>query len=185
MPRFTLISLLLLAASSFNACGLNYYIDPPEEIREVNLVSPGAKPKKTLEITEIKVPETRARLSPSKEVDLLAEKPAKEIAALIKGEKKPPTPEAYKSQLKTASGNWFYGSGFGRSVLNIGIAVFYPPYAIYLVSNAGLQIAGYDGVYPSDILPGEARETVNSRFNEVVSVPGRFNALVFGEDFRE
>jgi hypothetical protein len=73
---------------------------------------------------------------------------------------------------------WLYGPGIGHSILNIGTAVVFPPYALYLLGNAGLALAGKEPVRIIDILPERPREIVSHSIDGVCSVPGRINAAI-------
>ena len=104
---------------------------------------------------------------------------------LITGEATPPDPEQAKEELESGAKNWFFGPGFGSSVSNIALMIVFPPYAIYLLGNAGLQLAGYEPWYVTDELSPEQRSATLNTYNEVMSVPGKFNSLIFDEEFRE
>ena len=68
-------------------------------------------------------------------------------------------------------------------MLNVGTVVLFPPYALYLLGNAGVAFAGYEPMYVTDALPEPARKEVLGLYNGVTGVPGRLNALVAGERF--
>lgn len=68
-------------------------------------------------------------------------------------------------------------------MLNIGTVVVFPPYALYLLGNAGVAFAGYEPLYVTDALPEPARKEVLGFYNGVTGVPGRVNALVAGEPY--
>ena len=78
---------------------------------------------------------------------------------------------------------WFYGQGLGVTTLNIGTAVVFPPYALYLLGNAGLQLAGYDPLYVTDALPEKPREGVMTIYNAVTSTPGQITSTIAGAEF--
>lgn len=79
--------------------------------------------------------------------------------------------------------DWMLGGGIGRTALNVTTVVVFPPFALYLLGNAGIALAGYDPLYVTDALPDSARTGVLSAYNEVTSVPGRINAAVMREKF--
>jgi len=134
-----------------------------------------------------------------KEKDLLKEKTGKTSAAktstsnmmenppsfmdLATEKSKPPTPDELEVILAEEGEKWFYGPGLGRTMLNVGTIVAFPPYAIYLVGNAGLKYAGYDPLYVTDLLPEEPREGVLEVYDGVTSVPGRLTSAASGRDF--
>lgn len=105
------------------------------------------------------------------------------VVGLATGTEKPPTPDQLNAQLQNGAHDWFYGKGFGRTILNVGAIVLFPPYAIYVLGNAGLQMAGVDPLYMSDALPSGARKGVNEAYDIVTSAPGKLNARVAGEEF--
>jgi hypothetical protein len=125
---------------------------------------------------------------PITEEDLLKQKnramiQSPNIMDLATGNAEPPDPNEMKLLLKQETKRWFYGRGLGRTAANIGTIVFFPPYAIYLLGNAGMELAGYDPLYITNILPQEPREVVNSIYDDVTSVPGRVNAAIAGYEF--
>lgn len=94
-----------------------------------------------------------------------------------------PEPEAYE-KLDQYARNWFYGQGLGNTMTNAGTVVIFPPYAFYVLGNAGLSLMGYEPLYITNALPEDSRKPVLKIFNGVTSVPGRINAKVAGEDFQ-
>ncbi len=87
-------------------------------------------------------------------------------------------------ELERVGKDWLYGPGFGRSVLNIGTVVIFPPYAVYLLGNALLDAGGYQQLHVTDALPDAPREGVLSVYNGVTSVPGRAAAGIAGEEYK-
>lgn len=80
---------------------------------------------------------------------------------------------------------WLYGAGFGRSLLNVGTSIAFPPYALYLVGNAGLEVSGLPTLYVSNALPKRPRGFIMSFYEGITSVPGRLAALVGGVEYNE
>ena len=107
------------------------------------------------------------------------------IPDMIDGTYQPPTPEQLGEQLQGAGSRWLYGPGFGRTVTNVATAVIFPPYAIYLLGNAGLALAGYKPLYVTDALPNPAKEHIISAYDGVTSVPGRITSFVAGREYYE
>jgi hypothetical protein len=94
----------------------------------------------------------------------------KEISRAVREEKT-------EEQLEGIGEWWFFGPGLGHSILNIGTVVVFPPYAIYLLGNAGLALAGKEPVRIINILPsGGPREVINDSIDGICSVPGRLTA---------
>ena len=114
-------------------------------------------------------------------VHFFAEPPS--IPDLMSGEEKPPTTEEAQEQVSEAGSRWAYGHGFGRTVSNIGAIVVFPPYALYLVGNAGAQLAGKEPIYVTDYFPKPARSGWFTVYDGITSLPGRLTALVAGREF--
>ena len=95
------------------------------------------------------------------------------------------TPEEARQKLKEMGHDWFYGQGVGKTALNIGTVVVFPPYGLYLLSNAVLGLAGQQPLYITDILPEKPKEVWQGAYDEVTSVPGRVSAGLTGEQFVE
>jgi hypothetical protein len=93
----------------------------------------------------------------------------------------PPAPPT----LEDLGNRWLYGPGLGRTAANVGTTVLFPPFALYILGNAGLQLAGYDPIYATDALPETPRETVLSFYDGITSVPGRVAALIAGRPYEE
>ena len=127
-------------------------------------------------------PPKRAQLKRPEKMDLT--KPPN-IGALARGEVKPPTVDEANKELEKQGENWLYGPGFGSTTLNIATCIVFPPYILYLLGNAGLEMAGYEPIHITDAVPDPANESVNEVYNQVVSVPGRIAAETAGEEFRE
>jgi hypothetical protein len=106
------------------------------------------------------------------------------IPALLRSEEKVPHPEEAGEQLQLAGRNWLYGNGFGKTVINVGTVVLFPPYALYLLGNAGLALAGYETLSISDALPDRERGYVQKAYNGITSVPGRLSAVLANEEYR-
>lgn len=106
------------------------------------------------------------------------------IPALARGEEKAPRPDEAGEQLQLAGRNWLYGNGFGKTVINVGTVVLFPPYALYLLGNAGLALAGYETLSISDALPDRERGYVQKAYNGITSVPGRLSAVLANEEYR-
>ena len=102
---------------------------------------------------------------------------------ILEGKNVPVTPEESKAALKQYGRQWFYGHGIGKTMINVGTVVIFPPYALYLLGNAGLSLAWYEQVQLSNALPNGPREYIVGAFDELASVPGRINAAVAGENF--
>lgn len=102
---------------------------------------------------------------------------------LASGEVVPPKPEELGYELREAGEQWFFGYGFGRTMLNVGTIVVFPAYALYLLGNAVLQLCGYDGLYVTNILPSKIREPVMQVYDGVTYAPGKVNSFIFEHEF--
>lgn len=102
----------------------------------------------------------------------------KEISKAVKD-------DTASSQLENVGEWWLFGPGLGHSILNIGTVIIFPPYALYLLGNAGLALAGEEPVKIVNILPEAPRKIVNDSIDEVCSVPGRMTAALSGRDYVE
>lgn len=105
------------------------------------------------------------------------------IPKLASGEIQPLALEESKTEFARAGHEWLYGHGIGRTMLNVAGVVVFPPYLLYLLGNAGLELAGVGAVSPSDVLDDKPREHVEQFYGEVTSVPGRIAAGVAGVKF--
>lgn len=102
--------------------------------------------------------------------DLESPPSIKEISKAVKN-------DTANDQLKGVGEWWLFGPGLGHSILNIGTAVLFPPYALYLLGNAGLALAGEEPIRIVNILPeGGPREAVNNTLDGICSVPGRITS---------
>ena len=107
------------------------------------------------------------------------------VPALAKGEVSPPTGGDVGQMLERAGEHWFYGRGFGATALTVGTCVVFPPYILYLLGNAGLQLAGYQPLYLTDALPETPRKDLLQTYDNIVSVPGWLSANIAGHEFEK
>lgn len=94
------------------------------------------------------------------------------------------SPQESEELLANVGQNYIYGPGLGETILNVGTAVAFPPYLIYLVGNAVLSISGYEPLSVARALPDETGKAWSETFDEAVSGPGRVVAAVAGEEYR-
>lgn len=97
---------------------------------------------------------------------------------------KPMPPEKAKEVLSEIGQNFAYGPGLGDAALNVGTAVVFPPYAIYLLGNALLSFSGYEPVTVASLLPEEDGKAWSRTYDSVVSGPGKVVAAVAGREYR-
>jgi hypothetical protein len=97
---------------------------------------------------------------------------------------KPMPPEKAKEVLSELGQNFAYGPGLGDAALNVGTAVVFPPYAIYLLGNALLSLGGYEPVTVASLLPEEDGKAWSRTYDSVVSGPGKVVAAMAGREYR-
>jgi hypothetical protein len=97
---------------------------------------------------------------------------------------KPMPPDKAKEVLSEIGQNFAYGPGLGDAALNVGTAVVFPPYAIYLLGNALLLFSGYEPVTVASLLPEEDGKAWSRAYDSVVSGPGKVAAAVAGREYR-
>jgi len=97
---------------------------------------------------------------------------------------KPMPPEKAKEVLSEVGKNFAHGPGLGDTALNIGTAVVFPPYAIYLLGNAVLSLSGYEPVTVSSLLPPEDGKAWSESYDSIVSGPGKVIAAMSGHEYR-
>ncbi len=97
----------------------------------------------------------------------------------------PMTQEKRSAALKEAGKNWLYGEGLGSMALNVGTAVLFPPYALFLLGNVAISASGYEPLGVSTLLNNDAKEKWQSHYSDFVSGPGRIGAMIADEDYRD
>lgn len=126
-------------------------------------------------------PTSNPQLSNPPSSDLLSSPPSlKEIAARAERDAEAGDPNA---ALREFGHRWFYGHGLGRTIANVGTTVAFPPYAIYILGNAGLSLAGYEQLWVTSALPEPVKRYTLLVYDGITSVPGRIAAAVSGEEF--
>ena len=98
---------------------------------------------------------------------------------------KPLTPEETDELIDKVGDDFVYGPGLGKTALNVGAVVMFPPYAIYLVGNALLEVGGYEPIEISDALGKEGSANWDSAYETVISGPGRVTAAVAGREYKD
>ena len=97
---------------------------------------------------------------------------------------KPMPPEKAKAVLNEVGSNFAYGPGLGSAAVNLGTAIVFPPYIIYLVGNTALSLSGYEPVTISSVLPEDEGKAWSDGYDYVVSGPGKMAAAVAGREYR-
>jgi hypothetical protein len=97
---------------------------------------------------------------------------------------KPMPPEKAKEVLSEVGKNFAHGPALGDTALNVGTAVVFPPYAIYLLGNAVLSLSGYEPVTVSSLLPEEDGKAWSETYDSLVSGPGKVVAAMSGHEYR-
>ncbi|MCB0323664.1 MAG: hypothetical protein KDD69_08825 [Bdellovibrionales bacterium] len=128
------------------------------------------------------VPEVRP-IEPKAEVPVIDFDRPPSLPDLLDGSTRPPTPDEYQTALAQSGERWWYGKGVGRTMANVATVVAFPPYALYLLGNAGLTLAGYEPLHVTDALPEGPKRQVLGAYDGLTGIPGRLNALVAGREF--
>lgn len=110
--------------------------------------------------------------------------PDPQTDAILAATRKPLSDEQAKRLVSDSGESWLYGEGLGATALNIGGAIAFPPYAIYMLANGVISLSGYQPLNISDMLPDEERDAWQSAYHGVASGPGRLAAAAAGEEFR-
>ncbi len=97
---------------------------------------------------------------------------------------KPLTPEQSGELLGEVGNNWLYGQGVGETALMVGTSIVFPPYALWVLGNAALDVSGYEPLRVSDALPEQEGKAWKDTYDAVTSSPGRLSASLAGEEFR-
>lgn len=92
--------------------------------------------------------------------------------------------EEAKRALTTGTSNWFYGQGLGDTTVKVAGSILFPPYAVYVLGNAAVEMAGYEGFYVTNALPEPYREGTVGLYDTVTSVPGRVASTLSGTEFK-
>lgn len=126
-------------------------------------------------VTSVKVTDSR---DVQKKARFSLDRPP-DVQALLRSEEQPPD----ANDLSVILDQWFFGQGFGETVFSVGTVIAAPFYAVYLVGNAGAELAGYERVSPFNSLPADAVEPLAIVYDGVTSVPGFVSSLIFGKEF--
>lgn len=93
-------------------------------------------------------------------------------------------PEQAQEILGEVGDSFVYGPSLGETMTNVGVAIIFPPYALYLVGNAILSLSGYEPVTVSSLLPEEEGKKWGDTVDTVMSGPGRMVAAMAGREAR-
>lgn len=117
-------------------------------------------------------------LKPKGEGELSDVATARAIAA------KPIPPEKAEELLRTTGDNYLFGNGLGETALTVGTVLIFPPYGLYVLGNTVLDLAGYQPLHITNMLPPEGKEAWDTTYDDITSGPGRLAAASAGEEFR-
>jgi len=112
------------------------------------------------------------------------EKPGIDGIDLESAVEKPLPPEKSEELLGEVGNNWLYGQGIGNTAATVGTVVLFPPYALLVLGNVGLEAAGYEPLWLSDALPAKGRQAWHTAYDGVTSGPGRLAASIAGREYR-
>ncbi|MCB0320198.1 MAG: hypothetical protein KDD60_04675 [Bdellovibrionales bacterium] len=99
--------------------------------------------------------------------------------------KKPLKPEETGELLDTAAGNFFYGPGLGETALDVAGIVAFPPYALVLLGNSILSLAGQEPLSISQVLPEKTKQEYRTVMDNLYSGPGLVVSGAAGEEYRD
>lgn len=114
---------------------------------------------------------------------IIKEKPPAKIDEMSLVGKEIP-PEKAEEILGEVGDSFVYGPSLGETVTNVGVAIAFPPYALYLLGNAILSLSGYEPVTISSMLPEEEGKNWSNTVDTVMSGPGRMVAAMAGHEAR-
>lgn len=93
------------------------------------------------------------------------------------------TPEEAKAVIGVGATNWFYGQGVGETFLTVSSIALFPPSALLFLGQGALELAGYEKIKVSELLPDPVGAGWGATYDSVTSVPGRLNAGAAGIDY--
>ena len=114
---------------------------------------------------------------------IIKEKPPAKIDEMSLVGKEIP-PDKAEEILGEVGEGFVYGPSLGETVTNVGVAIAFPPYALYLIGNAILSLSGYEPVTISSMLPEEEGKSWSATVDTVMSGPGRVVAAMAGHEAR-
>ena len=97
---------------------------------------------------------------------------------------RPLTPRQSEKLTNEVGGNFLYGQGFGELLLNIGGILITPWYAVYVLGNGIISLAGYEPPYVTKLLPPKTESGYNEFYDGVTSGPGRVAGAIAGQKYR-
>jgi hypothetical protein len=107
-----------------------------------------------------------------------------ESAEMLKISQKQLPPDQAKEFLSDMAKNWFYGDGLGKTSMTLGTILAFPPYGLYVATNSVLELAGYEPMYLTNLLPQEEKNEYDFFYSAIASQPGKLAASVTGEEYR-
>lgn len=96
----------------------------------------------------------------------------------------PLSPKETGEVVDTALTNFFYGPGLGETALDVTGAMLFPPYAMVLIGQTLVRLAGYESPRFIEIFPDQQQHAYDVTMDAVYSGPGRLVAAAAGEEYR-
>lgn len=96
----------------------------------------------------------------------------------------PLSPKETGEVVDTALTNFFYGPGLGETALDVTGAMLFPPYAMVLIGQTLVRLAGYDSPRFIELFPDEQQQAYDDTMDVVYSGPGRLVSAAAGEKYR-
>lgn len=96
----------------------------------------------------------------------------------------PLSPKETGEVVDTALTNFFYGPGLGETALDVTGVMLFPPYAMVLIGQTLVRLAGYESPRFIEIFPEEQQHAYDATMDTVYSGPGRLVSAAAGEEYR-
>jgi hypothetical protein len=96
----------------------------------------------------------------------------------------PLSPKETGEVVDTALTNFFYGPGLGETALDVTGAMLFPPYALVLIGQTLVRVAGYESPRLIEMFPEEQQQSYDETMDMVYSGPGRLVSAAAGEEYR-
>jgi hypothetical protein len=96
----------------------------------------------------------------------------------------PLSPKETGEVVDTALTNFFYGPGLGETALDVTGVMLFPPYAMVLIGQTLVRLAGYESPRFIEMFPQEQQQAYDKTMDTVYSGPGRLVSAAAGEEYR-
>jgi hypothetical protein len=114
----------------------------------------------------------------------LSEPPVLTLERVQKIAAEPLSPQETGEVVDTALTNFFYGPGLGETALDVTGVMLFPPYAMVLIGQTLVRLAGYESPRFIEMFPEEQQHAYDATMDTVYSGPGRLVSAAAGEEYR-